>query len=80
MASVGNRMNQVMKTLTIISVLFAPLTFMAGIYGMNFEDMPELKWSFGYPLCLVVMGVIAGLMTYWLSRRGWFQDWTTSRS
>jgi magnesium transporter len=53
---------------------------MAGIYGMNFEDMPDLKWSFGYPLCLVVMGVIAGLMTYWLSRRGWFQDWTTSRS
>ena len=79
MASVGNRMNQVMKTLTIISVVFAPLTFLAGIYGMNFVDMPELKWSYGYPLCLLFMAIISGAMISWLSQRGWFQDWTTSR-
>jgi len=79
MASVSNRMNQVMKTLTIISVIFAPLTFLAGIYGMNFVDMPELKWSFGYPLSLFLMGIIAALMTYWLAKRGWFDDWTTIR-
>ncbi len=79
MASVGNRMNQVMKTLTIISVIFAPLTFLAGIYGMNFEDMPELKWAYGYPLCLLMMAIIAAAMIHWLSQRGWFQDWTSSR-
>ena len=79
MASVGNRMNQVMKTLTIISVVFAPLTFMAGIYGMNFVDMPELKWTYGYPICILLMAIIGASMTYWLSQRGWFQDWTTSR-
>jgi magnesium transporter len=79
MASVGNRMNQVMKTLTIISVVFAPLTFLAGIYGMNFVDMPELKWSYGYPLCLLFMAIISAAMIAWLSQRGWFQDWTTSR-
>ena len=79
MASVGNRMNQVMKTLTIISVVFAPLTFLAGIYGMNFVDMPELKWSYGYPLCLLFMAIISAVMISWLSQRGWFQDWTTSR-
>ena len=79
MASVGNRMNQVMKTLTIISVVFAPLTFLAGIYGMNFVDMPELKWSYGYPLCLLFMAIISAAMISWLSQRGWFQDWTTSR-
>ncbi len=80
MASVSNRMNQVMKTLTIISVIFAPLTFLAGIYGMNFVYMPELKWHYGYLFSLCLMGIIAGLMTYWLSRRGWFDDWTTSRT
>jgi magnesium transporter len=79
MASVGNRMNQVMKTLTIISVVYAPLTFLAGIYGMNFVDMPELKWSYGYPLCILLMAIISASMVAWLSRRGWFQDWTTSR-
>ena len=79
MASVGNRMNQVMKTLTIISVVFAPLTFLAGIYGMNFVDMPELKWSYGYPLSILFMACIAAAMVAWLFRRGWFQDWTTTR-
>lgn len=78
-ASVGNRMNQVMKTLTILTTIFAPLTFIAGIYGMNFEVMPELKWSWGYAYALVLMAVVAGLQAWWLWRRGWFQDWTAQR-
>ncbi|MEB3265226.1 MAG: magnesium/cobalt transporter CorA [Cyanobacteriota bacterium] len=78
-ASVGNRMNQVMKTLTILTTIFAPLTFIAGIYGMNFEIMPELKWSWGYAYALTLMAVVAALQAWWLWRRGWFQDWTAQR-
>jgi magnesium transporter len=78
-ASVGNRMNQVMKTLTILTSIFAPLTFIAGIYGMNFEHMPELSWRFGYAYVLILMLVVAVLQSYWLWRRGWFQDWTAQR-
>lgn len=78
-ASVGNRMNQVMKTLTIITSIFAPLSFLAGVYGMNFENMPELKWTYGYYLCLTLMAVVAAIQAYWLWRRGWFEDWTTPR-
>lgn len=80
MASMGSRMNQVMKTLTIVSTIFAPLTFVAGIYGMNFVRMPELKWAFGYPMVLAFMALIAMLQSYWLWRRGWFEDWTAQRS
>ena len=78
-ASVGNRMNQVMKTLTIITSIFAPLAFLAGVYGMNFENMPELKWTYGYYLCLLLMASVAATQAYWLWRRGWFDDWTTPR-
>jgi len=78
-ASVSNRMNQVMKTLTILTSIFAPLTFIAGIYGMNFEQMPELKWRFGYEYSLVLMALVALVQTWWLWRRGWFQDWITPR-
>jgi magnesium transporter len=78
-ASVGNRMNQVMKTLTILTSIFAPLTLIAGIYGMNFEVMPELHWRFGYLMALALMGLIALLQCLWLQRRGWFQDWTTPK-
>ncbi|MFM7360297.1 MAG: CorA family divalent cation transporter, partial [Cyanobium sp.] len=77
--SVSNRMNQVMKTLTILTSIFAPLTFIAGIYGMNFEWMPELKWRYGYPLVMLLMALVALIQTYWLWRRGWFQDWTAQR-
>ncbi|KEF42213.1 MAG: magnesium transporter [Cyanobium sp. CACIAM 14] len=75
-ATIGNRMNQVMKTLTILTSIFAPLTFIAGIYGMNFEFMPELKWRHGYLIVLLSMGVVAALQGWWLWRRGWFEDWT----
>lgn len=79
MASTSNRMNQIMKTLTIVSTIFAPLTFIAGIYGMNFDNMPELHWHSGYMATLVLMGAIATIQTSWLWRRGWFEDWTTPR-
>lgn len=76
---VGNRMNQVMKTLTILTSIFAPLTFITGIYGMNFENMPELKWKYGYFIILLLMAVVAILQAYWLWKRGWFKDWTAQR-
>jgi magnesium transporter len=76
---IGNRMNQVMKTLTILTSIFAPLTFIAGIYGMNFENMPELKSRSGYFVILFIMILIALLQSYWLWKRGWFQDWTGQR-
>ena len=76
MASTGNRMNQIMKTLTIVSTIFAPLTFLAGIYGMNFENMPELHWRNGYIATLFLMGAIATIQATYLWRRGWFEDWT----
>lgn len=78
-ASVANRMNQVMKTLTILTSIFAPLTLIAGVYGMNFEHMPELHLRFGYYGALVVMAVVAAVQSFWLWRRGWFQDWTSAR-
>jgi len=78
-ASVGNRMNQVMKTLTILTSIFAPLTFIGGIYGMNFASMPELSWRYGYLYALLLMAIVALIQSYWLWRRGWFQDWTAPR-
>jgi magnesium transporter len=80
LSAVGNRMNEVMKLLTIISTIFIPLTFVAGIYGMNFNtdvsplNMPELNWYWGYPLCLAVMIAIALSLTYFFWQRGWFSD------
>ena len=55
LSSVSNRLNAVMKVLTIITTIFMPLTFIAGIYGMNFKYMPELEWRWGYPLVLLIM-------------------------
>jgi magnesium transporter len=66
----SSRMNEVMKTLTLISTVMLPLTFIAGIYGMNFERMPELKWVHGYPFALGLMGVVAlGILLYF-KRKG----------
>ena len=70
-AIVSNRMNSVMKTLTVFTAIFMPLTFIAGVYGMNFENMPELKWPNGYFMTLGVMAAIfIGLLVYF-RRRGW---------
>lgn len=72
-AQVGLRQNEIMKVLTIVSSLFIPLGFIAGLYGMNFEGMPELKWSFGYPLVLTVMGSVASGMMFYFWKRGWLK-------
>lgn len=65
------RMTQVMKLLTIISTIFIPLTFVVGVYGMNFDHMPELRWKYGYPMVMGTMTVIAGLMLLWFRRKRW---------
>lgn len=67
----GLRMNEVMKVLTIIATIFIPLTFIAGIYGMNFEYMPELSWHYGYFLVVVLMAAVAWIMIRYFKRKGW---------
>ena len=65
----AQKSNDVMKLLTIFSAFFLPLTFVAGIYGMNFENMPELKWQGGYFFTLGVMAVIAIIIYFWFKRK-----------
>ncbi len=72
LSSLSARMNDVMKTLTIIATVFIPLTFVAGIYGMNFERMPELAWRWGYPAVWTVMLMVGSGLILWFKRRGWF--------
>ena len=71
LSSVSNRMNEVMKTLTIIAAIFIPITFIAGIYGTNFEYIPELKWAGSYFVMLIGMAVISGIMIAWFKKRKW---------
>ncbi len=71
LSSISNKMNEVMKVLTIMASIFIPMTFLAGIYGMNFEYMPELKWSFGYFTVWGVMALIAILMIIFFKSRRW---------
>lgn len=71
LSSVSNRMNEVMKVLTIFASIFIPLTFIAGVYGMNFEFMPELKWRMGYPLVLLIMFSVAVVMLIFFWRKRW---------
>jgi magnesium transporter len=71
LSSISNRMNAVMKVLTIIATIFIPLTFVAGIYGMNFKFMPELECRWGYPAALGVMGIIAIIMLVYFRRKKW---------
>lgn len=68
---VSNRMNEVMKILTIIATLFIPLTFIAGVYGMNFDYMPELHWKWAYPVIWLLMIVVSGVMLQFFRRRRW---------
>lgn len=71
LSSLSNRMNEVMRILTVIATIFIPLTFIAGIYGMNFRFMPELSWKWAYPLCwLAMIGIGAG-MVMWFRRKKW---------
>jgi len=69
----SNRMNNIMKTLTVITTIFMPLTFIAGIYGMNFHNMPELEWSWGYYAVLFLMFGIGAGMFSWFLYKGWFK-------
>jgi magnesium transporter len=71
LSSISNRMNAVMKVLTIIATIFIPLTFIAGIYGMNFKYMPELEWRWGYAAALAVMIVVAVVMLIYFRRKKW---------
>lgn len=66
----GNRMNAVIKVLTIISTIFIPLTFIAGVYGMNFEYMPELEWKYGYLAAWILMiGMVVGMLVYFKKKK-----------
>jgi magnesium transporter len=77
LSSLSNRLNEVMKVLTIISTIFIPLSFIAGVYGMNFNpqaspmNMPELNWHYGYPMALGLMAVLAGALVIYFRRKGW---------
>jgi magnesium transporter len=71
LATISNRMNTIMKVLTIIATIFIPLTFIAGIYGMNFEHMPELKSRWGYPAALVGMALVGALMLLFFRKKKW---------
>ena len=72
LSSVGNRMNEVMKVLTIIATIFIPMTFLAGIYGMNFKYMPELEWRYAYLFFWIVVSVVLIAMVAWFKRKKWF--------
>ncbi len=80
LSAVGNRMNEIMKLLTTISTIFIPLTFVVGVYGMNFNpeaspwNMPELNWYWGYPTVWLVMLTISAVLIYFFWRRGWFKN------
>ena len=71
MSALSNRMNEVMKVLTIMTTIFVPLTFLAGVYGMNFEHLPELHWHYSYYIFWIVCIVTAGGMLIWFRWRHW---------
>ncbi len=76
LSSLGFRTNEIMRVLTVISSIFIPLTFLAGVYGMNFNtehplNMPELNWPFGYLLCLGAMACVATGMVIFFKRKNW---------
>lgn len=83
LSSVSNKMNEVMKFLTVMSTIFIPLTFVAGVYGMNFNteksplNMPELNWYWGYPAFWMLMLIIASGLVSFFWRRGWFDNYST---
>lgn len=71
LSSVSNKMNEVMKVLTIFASIFIPLTFMAGVYGMNFKFMPELEWRWAYPALWVAMATVATFLIIYFKRKKW---------
>ena len=79
LSSISNRLNDVMKVLTVISTIFIPLSFITGIFGMNFENMPELKTQYGYPILLFVMSAIGCLMVFFFWKKGWLRSDSLAR-
>lgn len=71
LSQTSNRMNEVMKTLALVSTIMLPLTFIAGVYGMNFDHMPELHWHAGYPFALGLMAVVGSGMALWFRYKRW---------
>ncbi|MEX2722109.1 MAG: magnesium/cobalt transporter CorA [Candidatus Wukongarchaeota archaeon] len=71
LSSVSNKMNEVMKVLTVIATIFIPLTFIAGVYGMNFEYMPELGWHWGYVMVWIIVLTITALMAFYFKTKKW---------
>ena len=71
LAKVSNKINDVMRVLTVFAVLMMPLTVVTGIYGMNFKFMPELEWRLGYPMVLIVMVGIMGGLLYFFKKKKW---------
>lgn len=71
LSTLSNKMNEIMKLLTIITTIFIPLSFIAGVYGMNFRHMPELEWSFGYFLTIGLMAAIGAGMVFYFKRKKW---------
>jgi magnesium transporter len=69
----SNESNHVMKVLTVITTIFMPLTFIVGVYGMNFQNMPELHWKYGYFGALLLMFLVGAGMSLWFSKKGWFK-------
>ncbi len=69
LSSVGQRTNEVVRTLTVFSAIFMPLTFIVGLYGMNFKSMPELNWVWGYPMVLILMALVAASMVLWMRQK-----------
>jgi magnesium transporter len=72
LAQVSHSMNQVMKTLTVVSAVFIPLTFLVGVYGMNFQYFPELKWKYGYLYFWIFISIVVGIMLYYMRKKKWF--------
>ncbi len=71
LSTISNRMNEIMKVLTVIATIFMPLTFLAGVYGMNFKYMPELEWPWGYFALWGIMILITVFMLIYFRRKKW---------
>jgi magnesium transporter len=71
LSSINNRLNETMKRLTVIGAIMASLTVITGLYGMNFEHMPELKWRYGYPFAIGIMVAVPAGLLYYFRRKNW---------